>query len=204
MMASSDVFHIRVFGKSAHCAQSHLGADALQAAVKIVSSFSEIKATAEDPNTILFCGSIHSGSSHNIVADIASASGTIRSYSASDRQKIKALLENAISSAERTTGTHAELLWDGGCPAVRNDSMVVDLMKQIEPALMDDAAPTMAAEDFACYQEYAPGVMLWLGLGDVPPLHNEAFYVPEDILYSGVELWLKIAAFDWSRELTNY
>ena len=80
---------------------------------------------------------------------------------------------------------------------------MIDLLKQLQPSLMDDAAPTMAAEDFAYYQEYAPGVMLWLGLGDVPPLHNEAFFVPEDILHFGVELWNEIAAFNWSRALKN-
>jgi len=203
LMASSDVFQINVFGKSAHCAQSYLGADALQSAVEIVSSFSKIKATAEDPNTILFCGSIHSGSSHNIVADAASVSGTIRSFSASDRKNIKALLTNSVSYANQTAGIHAELRWDGGCPAIQNNKIIIDLLKQMEPELMTDVAPTMAAEDFACYQEHAPGVMLWLGLGDVPPLHNEAFYVPEDILHSGVELWIKVATFDWSRALEN-
>lgn len=203
MMASSDVFKIRVSGRSAHCAQSHLGADALRAAVKIVSLFPEIKATAEDPNTILFCGSIHSGNSHNIVADVAQVSGTIRSYSPSDRKRIKSLLASAVSDATEATGTYGELLWDGGCPAIQNDSLIIDRLKQIEPTLMDDAVPTMAAEDFACYQEYAPGAMLWLGLGDVPPLHNEAFYVPEEILYTGAELWRKIAVFDWSKELAH-
>lgn len=200
MMASSDVFQINVFGKSAHCAQSYLGADALQSAVKIVSTFPNINSTAEDSNTILFCGSIHSGSSHNIVADIASISGTIRSFSVSDRKNIKSLLTNSVSCASHTTGIHAELRWNGGCPAVQNNRVIIDLMKQIEPSLLDNVAPTMAAEDFACYQEYAPGVMLWLGLGDVPPLHNEAFYVPEDVLQLGVELWFKIATFDWSKE----
>jgi len=203
LMASSDVFQINVFGKRAHCAQSHLGADALKSAVELVSSFSRIKATAEDPNTILFCGSIHSGNSHNIVADAASISGTIRSFSASDRKNIKDFLINSVSCASQAAGIHAELRWDGGCPAIRNDRIMVDLLKQLQPSLMEDTAPTMAAEDFACYQEYAPGVMLWLGLGDVPPLHNEAFYVPEDVLPFGVELWGKIAAFDWSRALKN-
>ena len=203
LMASSDVFQINVSGKSVHCAQRHLGADALKAAVDIVSSFPGIHAATEDPNTILFCGSIHSGSSHNIVADAATVSGTIRSFSASDRKNIKELLADSVSCAGKKPGIHAELRWDGGCPAIRNDRIMVDLLKQLQPSLMEDTAPTMAAEDFACYQEYAPGVMLWLGLGDVPPLHNEAFYVPEDVLPFGVELWGKIAAFDWSRALKN-
>lgn len=197
LMASSDVFKIHLSGKSAHCAQSHLGADALKAAVSIVSSFPGIHAAAEDPNTILFCGSIHSGNSHNIVADAASVSGTIRSYSPRDRKNMKELLTESVSRASQTAGVRAELLWDGGCPAIRNDKNLIDLLKQLHPALIEDTAPTMAAEDFACYQEYAPGVMLWLGLGDVPPLHNEAFYVPEDILPLGVDLWRKIAASPW-------
>ncbi len=196
LMASSDVFRIAIGGRSVHCAQRHRGADALQTAVAIAAALPAIEQTAGD-DTILFCGSIHSGSSHNVVPDEASLYGTLRTYSPAARRDIKAQIEHTAADTAAAYGTTATVQWDGGCPAVHNSAALIRRLQALEPSLCVDAAPTMAAEDFACYLEHADGVMLWLGIGDTPPLHNETFYVPEEILPRGVALWERIAAADW-------
>ena len=202
LMASSDVFRIEINGRSVHCAQRQRGADALQTAVCIASALSAIEQTAGD-DTILFCGSIHSGSSHNVVPDEASLYGTLRTYSPAVRRDIKKQIERTVSEAATAHSTTATVRWEGGCPAVHNSDALIRRLQALEPLLTDDAIPTMAAEDFACYLENADGVMLWLGLGDTPPLHNESFYVPEDILPRGVALWEKIATNDWKGDADN-
>lgn len=204
MMASSDVFHIQVTGRQAHCAQQRLGADALRTAVDIASGLPTIQEEAEDAQTILFCGSIHSGSSHNVVPDSAYLMGTIRSFSPRDRRHMKERLEALCQKSASRYGTTLQVDWDGGCPAIHNDPVLIAVLRELDPAVRDGWTPTMAAEDFACYQEYAPGVMLWLGIGDTPPLHNGAFYIPEDILPEGVALWQKIAQHDWDKEGTPW
>lgn len=198
-MASSDVYKITIRGKSAHCAQSHLGNDALQTAVSIGAKLPEIKALSEDPRTILFLGSIHSGHSHNIVPDEASLWGTIRTYSPEDRQTLKSTLETTVAEMTEKFGTTADFIWDGGCPAVRNDPGLVSELSRLIPELSTDVLPTLAAEDFACYLEHAPGVLIWLGAGDIAPLHNQHFAVPEELLPMGVSMWLKIAAHRWHK-----
>lgn len=197
MMASSDVFRITIQGHSVHCAQRQHGADALQAAVRIASTLPVIEQEAGDEDTILFCGSIHSGASHNIVPDEAELYGTLRTYSPAVRQDIKRRIESACVDAAAEYGTAATVVWDGGCPAVHNSATLIKKLQTALPALRTDAAPTMAAEDFACYLEHTDGVMLWLGIGDTPPLHNETFCVPTDILPQGVSLWETVAGFDW-------
>ena len=67
--------------------------------------------------------------------------------------------------------------------------------------MSDNATQTLAGEDFAYFGEYAPSCMIWLGIGDTPPLHNEKFFVPEEVLPIGVELWNKIATYDWKDKL---
>lgn len=196
-MASSDVYKITIHGKSAHCAQSHLGNDALQTAVSIGAKLPEIKALSEDPRTILFLGSIHSGHSHNIVPDDASLWGTIRTYSPEDRQTLKSTLETTVAEMTKKFGTTADFIWDGGCPAVRNDPELVTELSRLIPEMSSDVLPTLAAEDFACYLEHAPGVLIWLGAGDTAPLHNPRFVVPQELLPIGVSLWLKIASHPW-------
>lgn len=197
LMASSDVYRIEIVGKSAHCAQRSKGADALQTAVQIAARLPSIEQLAQGDGTILFCGSIHSGSAHNVVPDSAELFGTLRTYREEIRQTIKSALEQTTQELCAQFGTTARVLWDGGCPAIRNSAALIERLRQIEPTLQTDTAPTMAAEDFACYQEHIPGLMLWLGIGDVPPLHNPTFYVPEEMLPRGVSLWLNIARYDW-------
>lgn len=198
LMAASDVFEIHISGKSAHCAQRSKGNDALLTAVDIVSSFEAIEARAEDKDSLLFCGSIHSGTTHNIVPGSATVRGTIRTYSSVDRQVIKSLLAKKVEEAVASRGTRVEFIWESECPAVMNDAALVERLREAVPELAE-AQPTLAGEDFARYQELAPGVLIWLGTGDTPPLHNSRFFVPEELLEKGVELWQRIAAHDWRK-----
>lgn len=198
LMAASDVFEIHISGKSAHCAQRAKGNDALLTAVDIVSAFEGIESRAEDKDSLLFCGSIHSGTTHNIVPGTAMVRGTIRTYSPADRKVIKELLAETVEKAAAVRGTRAEFIWESECPAVMNDAALVAKLRQAVPELAE-AQPTLAGEDFARYQELAPGVLVWLGTGDTPPLHNSRFFVPEELLEKGVTLWQRIAAYDWKK-----
>ncbi len=198
MMASSDVYRISISGESAHCAQAEKGADALQSAVSLAAHLPKIKEMARHPDTILFCGSIHSGTSHNIVPDQATLWGTIRSFSEEDRTSIKAALEQELYTVTKRYGTTGELIWDGGCPAVNNRVVLVKKMTSIFPDLMTDAVPSLAAEDFALYQQYVPGVLVWLGTGATPPLHSNTFFVPEEILPIGQKFWESLSLRDWA------
>lgn len=203
LMASSDVFRIRIKGISAHCAQRDKGADALQTAVHIVSKLPEIRACSADPKTLLFCGSIHSGTSHNIVPEEASLYGTLRTFSAEDRDTIIQLLHSAAEDAAKLFGTQVSIEWEGGSPAVINDPQLVRILVDVIPGVSRQVEATLAGEDFSYFLRHAPGVMLWLGTGDTPPLHNGAFFVPEQLLPIGVSVWLDVARFDWSKALVT-
>ena len=196
-MASSDMYKVTIHGKSAHCAQSHLGKDALQTAVAVAAKLPQIKAQAQDPRSVLFLGNLHSGHTHNIVPDEASFAGTIRTYSPEDRKFLKDSVEAAVQEMTDRFGTTYEFVWDGSCPSVRNDPDLVKILSDLIPELSTDTQPSLAAEDFARYQEFAPGVLIWLGAGDTAPLHNPRFAVPQELLPMGVSLWLKIAAHPW-------
>ncbi len=202
LMASSDFFKVKFFGKSSHCSQQEKGNNALLSAVDMVTVLPNINKTATNDEAMLFCGSIHSGASHNIVPDFAEIYGTIRTYSLEHRNNIKNQLElvaNNIASQYKTT---AQITYEGGCPPVYNDEKIVKTLTNNIFNVSNTATPTLAGEDFACYGEYAPSVMIWLGTGDTPPLHNEKFFVPNEILPIGVDLWIKIANYNWKEELS--
>ena len=192
LMASCDFFKVIFHGKSVHCAQAHLGNDALQSAVQLVSRLGVIK-SLETEKIILFCGSIHSGNGFNIVPDEASVGGTLRTFSVSVKNRLQKKIQEAAEAAAQEFGAYAEVQWLGGTPPLANDQALIDELAGFLPNIYTDVEPSYAAEDFARYQEYAPGVLMWLGTGDTAPLHNECFLVPEEVLYVGVDGWLKIA-----------
>ena len=202
LMASSDFAKIKFYGKSSHCSQQEKGNNALLSAVDMVSAFPNVNQIATNDEAMLFCGSIHSGAAHNIVPDFAEIYATIRTYSSEHRNNTKKQLQIVADEIASKYSTRAQIDYEGGCPPVCNDEKIVKILTNNIFNVSDTASPTLAGEDFACFSEYAPSCMIWLGIGDTPPLHNEKFFVPNEVLPIGVELWNKIANFNWEEELS--
>lgn len=199
LMASGDVYRIYCHGKSVHCAQRHTGKDALQAALQIANALPEIEALGKDDGTLLFCGNLQGGTTHNIVPNEASLWGTLRTYSSERRIQLKKILEDTVEKIGNDLRIETDLQWEGSCPVIENNDALLEKLQQLFPALDTKAEPTLAAEDFAYYQEHCPGVMLWLGIGDTSPLHSKSFVVPQEVLPIGVESWIKIACHSWGK-----
>ncbi len=197
LMASGDVFRIYCHGHSVHCAQRQKGKDALLAAVQIANSLPELEALGKEHGTLLFCGSMQGGTTHNIVANEAWLWGTLRTYSSSCRIEIKNALEATVEEIGNSLSVKTEIEWESSCPVVENDSALIVKLNQLFPALDTQPEPTLAAEDFAYYQAHCPGAMLWLGLGDTDPLHSKTFVVPKEVLPFGVDAWVRIANHKW-------
>ena len=196
-MASSDRIRMTVNGRSAHCGQQHLGADALRTAAAIVTKLPEIKAVAADTRTVLFCGTLESGRAHNIVADKAVMTGTMRTFAEADQVAIKAKLEETVAEIAAQFRTEVLIDWECSTPALANDPALIQVLGTLVEDFNGDIEASLTAEDFARFQREAPGVLLWLGTGDTPPLHTPAFYVPEEILQIGVDFWVKVANHPW-------
>lgn len=200
LMASSDVLKLKFYGKSSHCSQQEKGNNALLSAVDMVSAFPDINKAATNNNALLFCGSIHSGTSHNIVPEYSEIYATIRTYSTEYRENIKSEIQKAALDVAAKYGTKPDISYEGGCASVYNDEKIVDIVSN-HFGVSTNANATLAGEDFSLFGKYAPSVMLWLGIGDTSPLHNEKFLVPQEVFPVGVDLWTKIASFDWRNAL---
>ena len=53
-----------------------------------------------------------------------------------------------------------------------------------------EAEKTVIAEDFSEYEVRHPGVFGWLGLGDVPSLHNNKFDFDEEVMQTGINAFI--------------
>lgn len=196
-MASTTTIEIRVKGLGAHCGNRERGNDALMTMAQILVRSKAAEALSNGDGSILFFGMFHSGTSHNIVASDAFLKGTLRTYYPETREKVLAKLEQIAKETAAEYKTEAEVTYSSFAPAVINPEEVTRQVQALLPNVVTEMEPTRIAEDFSRYQELAPGVLMWLGVGDTPSLHNGKFLVPKEVLPLGVDAWVRLATYKW-------
>lgn len=197
LMASTTTIQIRCRGLSAHCGKRELGKDALMTMAQILVRSKEAEALADGDGSILFFGKLQAGTSHNIVASQAVMDGTLRTYYPETREKVLAKLREIAQQTAAAYETEVEVIYRSFALAVINPEGLTKRVQELLPDVLTEIEPTRIAEDFSRYQEVAPGVLLWLGVGDTPSLHNSKFLPPRDVLPVGVEAWLRLAQHKW-------
>jgi amidohydrolase len=197
LMASTVTIQLWCRGLGAHCGNREKGRDALMTMAQILARSKEAEALAEGDGSILFFGMLHSGTSHNVVASEASMKGTLRTYYPETRRKILAKLEQIVAETAAEYRTEVEVVYSSSAPAVINPEELTERVQQLLPDVLTEMEPTRIAEDFSRYQEKAPGVLMWLGVGDTPSLHNGKFLVPKEVLPTGVDTWVRLAEHKW-------
>ena len=197
LMASTTTLQIRSRGLSAHCGNRERGKDALMTMAQILVRSKEAEALSDGDGSILVFGNLHAGTSHNIVASDAVMDGTLRTYYPETREKVLAKLEEIVAQSAAQYGTEAEVIYRTYAPAVINHEGLAKQVQKLLPNVITEMEPTRIAEDFSRYQEVAPGVLLWLGVGDTPSLHNSKFLVPKEVMPLGVDAWIRLAEHTW-------
>ena len=197
LMASATTLQIRCRGLSAHCGKRELGKDALMTMAEILVRSKEAEALAGGDGSILFFGKLQAGTSHNIVVSEAVMDGTLRTYYPETREKVLAKLSEIAEQTAAAYGTEVEVLQKSYAPAVINPEELTKRVQELLPDALTEIEPTRIAEDFSRYQAVAPGVLMWLGVGDTPSLHNSKFLPPRDVFPVGVATWLKLAEHKW-------
>ena len=197
LMASTTTMEIHVKGLGAHCGNRAKGNDALMTMAQILIRSQEAENLSNGDGSVLFFGMLHSGSSHNIVASEAFMKGTLRTYYPETREKVLAKLEEIVAQTAAEYKTEAKVIYSSFAPAVINPEALTQKVQKLLPNVITEIEPTCIAEDFSRYQEKAPGVLMWLGVGDTPSLHNGRFLVPKEILTVGVDTWIRLAEHKW-------
>lgn len=197
LMASATNIQIRCHGLGAHCGNRERGKDAMMTMAEILVRSKEAEALANGDGSILFFGKLRAGTGHNIVAAEAEMDGTLRTYYPETREKVLAKLEQIAAETAAAYGTVVEITYSAYAPAVINPESLTLQVQKLLPNVVTEMEPTRIAEDFSQYQEVCPGVLLWLGVGDTPSLHNGKFLVPKEVLPLGVDAWVRLAEHKW-------
>lgn len=198
-MASSDQFEVTIHGQQTHGAVPWGGIDPIVIGSQVVLGLQTIASRQLDVTatpSIITVGTFHGGVRSNIIPDVVTLTGTIRTFLPYVRenihQRIHQTVEHITASAGATADVHIQL----GYPVTVNDT---DLTLQMIPSLervsdsVEQTQKITGAEDFSYYVNEVPGLFVFLGI--VPPEedidtfprnHSPHFYVDESALITGV------------------
>jgi len=200
LMAAADQFTITVRGRGGHASMPHDCADPVPAAAAIVGAIQAMVTRRFNPASavVVTVTQLAGGAAHNVIPDVASLGGTIRTLTAENRARVGELIADVAAQTARAYGAEADCLIEQGFPVTVCDARAVALGKSVATGLggehdwRDLADPIMGAEDFAYVLEKVPGAMFFLGVaGDGEDwrqccgIHSPRMVVDENALPTG-------------------
>ncbi|WP_458863180.1 M20 metallopeptidase family protein [Acidaminobacterium chupaoyuni] len=195
MMAKASEMTITVKGKSAHCARPDLGIDALSAAADMIAEINAMKKKEIPAGTeyLLHFGKMTAGDARNIVCENVHIEGSVRAFSEEVFQFMARRIREVCAEVDARYGTKTEVFLTEGYPPVNNDPALYEEYKKAlaqAGVATAEVEKTVIAEDFSEYEARYPGVFGFLGLGDVPSLHNNKFDFDETVMETGIKAFV--------------
>jgi metal-dependent amidase/aminoacylase/carboxypeptidase family protein len=143
---------------------------------------------APSDGAVLSVSTIHSGVRVNITPDLATLSGTVRTFDDEVDAKIERRMGEMIQSIAQGNGGSSEIEFYDRCPALVNNPA---LTKRSLPALERAAgasnvtltAPVMAGDDFAEFGKVVPGLFFSFGTqkpGTISGFNHAKNFVADD------------------------
>ena len=198
MYASSNMFDIRIFGKSSHGAKSYEGIDAIIVASNILNQLHNFVSAFTDGSMRVHVGKINGGQARNIVADFVQMEGIIRMLCDDEtREKRLSMIEKIILNTTNSFNAKAEFINMPSYPALINHAEAVNIVKESgfsvlgkENVFMEENA-NMTTEDFSYYLQKVSGAFFSLGVSNENiniPIHNGLFDIDERAINIGVNI----------------
>ena len=208
IMAASDTFSITVRGRQTHGAMPASGIDPIVVGSQIVLALQTIISRQIDLTTapaVVTVGTFDGGNRFNIIPDIVTMTGTIRTFDADMQKEIHARIKRTAENIAAAAGATAEVTIVIGNPVTWNDPdlaerMASSLERVAGGRFNPNGQPTTTAEDFAWYQKKVPGLFFFLGtapegadLATQPANHSPRFNPDERALITGVRALASVA-----------
>lgn len=185
---------IRFTGKGGHAAFPHTANDALVAASYFVTQVQSVVSRNVDPieGAVVTFGSMHAGTTNNVITEIAFLHGTIRALTQSMSLLVQKRVREIAEGIALSFGVDLEIELNpsGYLPVENNPQLADELMtyfEQVDGVEMIDCPPAMTGEDFGYLLNKVPGVMFWLGVDTPYPLHNPRLSPKEEVLPFAVD-----------------
>ena len=168
--SSSDTLDVRVPGIGTHGASPHLGKDPVYIASQIVTALQSIDSREISPlkPVVVTVGSIHAGTTYNIIPDEANLKLTVRANDEATRAQVIAAVERIAVNIGKANGLPDSMPVTvtkfSGTPVTNNDPALAKRLNAAMARELGAAAvvpfeqANMGAEDFAYFVDPALGV----------------------------------------------
>jgi hippurate hydrolase len=200
LMASIDAAQISIYGTGGHGAQPEQTIDPILIAASLVCALQSVISRNLNPlkSGVVTVGSFHSGSSSNIIPDLATLDISLRATDPDSRVQIIERVKTLCHAISTGFGGRSEIEWQPGYPVLQNHQNAFELVQQVVAQTFDSSLelmsdPVMISEDFAFMLEQVPGAFLFIGNGDSAPLHNTSYIFNEQIIPIGVKFYQSLA-----------
>lgn len=187
MMASPDIFNIKVIGKGGHGAVPQESIDPIVITCQIVNSLQTIvsrKINPLDP-VVITCGRIQGGDCHNVIPNEVELEGTIRTFNEETRNWVPKIMEDLIRGITTSQGAAYEFKYEPKYPALINDKYMTSFAKESlkkvvgEENVFDLKEPNMGGEDFAYFAQKVPSAFIFVGIANnksEPVIHHNPYF----------------------------
>lgn len=185
--SSVDKFKMTVTGVGAHGAKPENSVDPILASSHFVCGLQSIISRNVSPlsNAVVSVTHFESGHTWNIIPGKAFLEGTIRTSDNETRKLIEERFKAFVQGNDVSFGTKTELDFIKSNPATNNDSILCEKARQVAERVNLKSVVTpfsMLGEDFAYFQEVTKGIIIWVGSGIGPNLHNPKFKADYSVL----------------------
>ena len=208
MLASSDTLRIVVKGRGGHASAPHNALDPITVAAEIVLGLQTMvtrRVDVFDPAVVTIAQFV-AGTTTNIIPEIASLGGTIRTISEATRLAVRANIRQVAVGIGAAHGAQVEVEIEPGYPVTVNDpvftGLVLSAAREVlgEDDVIEVSAPIMGAEDFSYVLQQIPGTIAFVGArpadedpATAPMNHSNRVVFDESAMAVGVATYVAVA-----------
>ncbi len=204
IMASFDIFNLKIIGKGGHAAMPHTAIDPIIIGTKVVDAYQSIVSRYIDPQepVVLSVTQFHGGDAYNVIPNEIEMKGTVRCFSSRIQSLLEKQMRQITASICSAFNASYELEYERRYPATVNTAEEVSISEKVAQKISGSdmvhtsPTPSMGSEDFAFMLQERPGSYIWIGNGDVEGscmLHNPGYDFNDEILPIGATYWVNMA-----------
>ena len=208
-------FTVEITGRGGHGARPHATVDPIATAAHLITLIYQAVPRQTDPRqpVVVTIGAINAGHASNVIPDVATLKGTIRTLNSAIARHARETVERLCGSVAQAFGAKISIRFENLLPGLVNDTQIAALSGNVAGRLLGpenilrNEPPSLGAEDFADYLPVVPGCMIGLGAkaasGAVTPLHTATFDIDEAALPIGARLYAAVL-LEWSKNPIHF
>ncbi len=203
--ASSDRFHIELIGRGGHGAMPEKAVDPIVGAAEFVTLLQTIasREVAAPQPVVVTVGSLHAGSTFNVIPELAQLQGTVRAFDDALRKGLPERIERVLGGLCSAMRLAYQFDYHWGYPPTINDSAANGLVREVARRIVgannvvDPHEIVMWSEDMAFMQQERPGSYFLVGARGPTvghePHHSARFDIDERGLNVGCEMMVALS-----------